>query len=292
MTSFAAMAVAALGLMAVLPAAAQKTPEGELILRSFANAPYPHRSRENGYTVNGKAFDAATHYSDSTVGIFIPAGLKPGEATDFVVHFHGHMNHVSQVFEEYNLRKEFVQSGMNAILLVPQGPKDATDSGDGHLELDAGGFEALLREVAAYLHGAGKLTTEKIGRVTLTAHSGGYNVTSAILQRGGLADNIRDVVLFDASYGNLEGFAEWAKRGHGRRLISLFTEHLASANVILMSMLQGRGVKYKVTLDGEWKDADLKARSVLFIHTLDLAHNDTVSKKDYFARFLAAGSTR
>ena len=289
MTHIAPLLFAAIALLAAIPAAAQTSPEGELILRSFSNAPYPHKSRENGFTVGGKTFDAATHYSDSTVGIFIPAGFKPGEATDFVVHFHGHMNHVAQVFEQFNLKKEFVQSGLNAILIVPQGPKDASDSGDGRLELDPGAFEALLREVTAYLHTSGKLTAEKIGRVTLTAHSGGYNVTSAILQRGGLAANIKDVVLFDATYGNLEGFADWAKLGHGRRLISLFTEHLASANVMLMSMLQERGVKFQVTLDGGWKDADLSARGVLFIHTLDLTHNETVSKKDYFARFLAAG---
>lgn len=289
MTHTATLLFLTVALLAAIPATAQISPEGELILRPFANAPYPHKSRENGFKINGTTYDAAGHYSDSTVGIFIPAGFKPGEATDFVVHFHGHLNHVSQVFEQFNLKKEFVQSGLNAILLVPQGPKDATDSGDGRLELDPGGFEALLREVAAYLHTSGKLPTEKIGRVTLTAHSGGYNVTSAILQHGGLADKIKDVVLFDATYGNLEGFADWAKLGHGRRLISIFTEHLASANVMLMSMLQTRGVKYKVTLDGEWKDSDLKARSVLFIHTLDLTHNDTVSKKDYFARFLGTG---
>jgi hypothetical protein len=282
------MAAVAACLLFAFPAHAQTTPEGELILRSFKNAPYPHKSRDNGFTISGKTFDAATHYSDNTVGIFIPAGFRPGETTDFVVHFHGHLNHVSQVFEQFNLRMEFVQSGLNAILVVPQGPKDATDSGDGHLELDAGGFEALLREVAAYLHSAGKIQSEKIGRVTLTAHSGGYNVASAVLQRGGLADNIKDVLLFDASYGNLDGFADWAKRGHGRRLISLFTDHLAPANVILMSMLQDRGVKFRVMLDEPLKDEVLTPRGVLFIHTLNLEHNETVAKRDYFARFLAS----
>ncbi|HEY3266220.1 MAG TPA: hypothetical protein VGM37_04790 [Armatimonadota bacterium] len=289
------IALAAACLAATAMAQTEKTvtsPDGTLILRPFQNAAYPHKSRENGYITQGKTYSAAEHYSDSTVGIFIPSGFRPGKSTDFVVHFHGHLNHVEQVFQQFNLGHEIVKSGVNAILLVPQGPKDVPDSGDGHLELDAGAFEALVREAAHYLKGAGRIASETIGHVAITAHSGGYEVVSAILHHGGLSDNITDVCLLDASYGGLESFADWAKGGHGRRLISIFTEHLASANVELMALMQERGVRFRVMLEPTARGAALKPRGALFVHTLDLAHNDVVAKNDTLADYLASSSLR
>lgn len=260
--------------------------EGQLLLRWFKNAPYPHPSRADGFKTGDKVFSAAEHYSDSTVGIFIPKGFKPRPATDFVVHFHGHNNHVSRVFQQFDLQKQFVKSGLNAVLVVPQGPKDATDSGCGRLDLDSGAFKALMEEITRFLYADGKLRSEKIGRIALTAHSGGYRVTSQILDHGGMEPNITDVLLFDASYGNLNGFADWCSRVKGRRLVSIFTDHLAGENVWLMSLLQKRKYSFNVMMEDDLKTMPLTGRAGFFIHTVELEHNDVVGKRDYFAKFL------
>ena len=262
------------------------TPEGQTLLRPFKNAPYPHASREKGFTYDGKLFDAPTHYNDSTVGIFIPAGFRPSDTVDYVVHFHGWSNHVSAVLDHYELRQQFVQSGLNAILLVPQGPKDATDSGGGKLERDKGAFEALIREVTQFLQAAGKIHTGRIGHIALTTHSGGYLVTSSILVQGGLRDHITDVLLFDSSYGGLEGFTDWVGEGHGRRLVSIFTQHLSQQNYMLITLLQKHHSPFEAIMESDLKEEMLLPRRSLFLHTLDLPHDEIMQKRDYFALFL------
>nr|WP_309684975.1 hypothetical protein [Armatimonas sp.] len=63
-----------------------RSPDGLTLLRPFASSPYPHPSRAQGHTYQGKLFDAITHYSDSTVGLVIPAGFRPSQSTDFIIH--------------------------------------------------------------------------------------------------------------------------------------------------------------------------------------------------------------
>jgi hypothetical protein len=259
----------------------------QVILRSFAHAPYPHPSRANGFK-NAKETFGPEHYQDSTIGIVIPKSFKADGAVNLVVHFHGHRNHVDNVLTRYQMLEELEKSGRNAILIVPQGPLDVPDSGFGKME-DAGGFEAMVREMVEFLHREKKIHSTDIGHITLTAHSGGYNAVSAIVANGGLNDHITDVLLFDASYGGLERYADWISAGKNRRLVSIFTAHLAPANFELLTLLKKAGTKYDLTMEKDLTDAFLKQREALFIHTEDLAHDDVMAKRDYFARFLATG---
>jgi hypothetical protein len=262
--------------------------DGQLLLRKFDAAPFPHRSRKDGFSTQSTTYPADPHYTDATIGIFIPAQFKPGPVTDFVVHFHGHINHVDNVVRQFDLPRQMRTSGVNAMLIIPQGPRDAADSGGGKVE-EPGGFERMIDQVAGFLKESGKIPTTRVGRITLSAHSGGYRAASFVLRVGGLRDHITDVLLFDASYGQLDGFADFCKLGGGRRLISLFTEHLADENVELMAMLQKRGVAFSVAMEADLKPAMLAGRAALFIHTTDLGHNDVVSKREYFSLLLWHG---
>jgi len=282
------------GIVLMSPAKANGTPEGEgwvasaegeTLLHPFRNAPFPYKSREKGYTYDGKLFDAPTHYSDSTVGIFIPAGYKPGAEVDYVVHFHGWSNHVAAVLDHYELRRQMAASGRNAILLVPQGPKDAQDSSGGRLEGEPGAFEALLREITQFLVEAKKIHTARIGRIVLSTHSGGYLVTGAVLRQSALRNSITDVLLFDSAYGELEAFTNWGAEKH-HRLVSIFTRHLAPENFMLTTFFQKRHTAFTSLLEPDLTPSLLEARAPLFIHTLDLAHDEVMQKHDYFALFL------
>ena len=260
------------------------SPEGQTLLRPFRGAPYPHSSRENGYTYDGKFFAAATHYSDSTVGIFIPAGYRPADTVDYVVHFHGWSNHVAAALDRYELRKQMAASSRNAILLVPQGPKDAADSGGGRLE-EEGAFARLIEEVTQFLVASGKIRSTRIGRIVLSTHSGGYLVTSRILAHGGLGDHISDVFLFDSSYGGLEVFADWAAvRGH--RLVSIFTDHLAPENFTLLTLLQKRHAAVTTILESDMSEKLLLPRKPMLVHAVDLPHDEIIQKRGYLALFL------
>ena len=257
-------------------------PHGDLALPTFASAPFPHVSRKDGY----KKF-SASHYQDPTVGVFVPRGFVAGSSVDFVVHFHGHNNHVAQVFSQFDLEHEMDDSGLNAVLLVPQGPRDAADSGDGKLQNDPGSLERLLTEAMAFLVKEGKVPAgATVGKIALTTHSGGYLVTGSILGRHEMASSITDVLLFDSTYGQLESFSDWAA-GPGHRLVSICTDHLGHNNAQLVALLQKRGIAVPVRLEEDLTVADVSKRGPLIVVTTTLAHNETVSKRHYFAQWLA-----
>lgn len=258
---------------------------GRTILRPFASAPFPHSSRANGHDYQGKHYSAAQAYSDSTVGIYVPSYFRPGAVVDLIFHFHGWNNDVPTVFSRYLLREQLETSGRNAILVVPQGPKDAPDSGDGKIELDDLGFTHLVNDVAAYLHTAGITDSAAIGKLVVSAHSGGYGAVGGLLTRGGMNASITDVLLFDALYAYFDAFANWVRTDPARHFVSLYTAYTAVDNATVMAMMQGPQPNL-VMLDGATMTlAQLQTRAPTFIVT-NVAHDDLLQK--WFGMFLRA----
>jgi hypothetical protein len=265
----------------------KRSADGDLALTPFKSAPFPHMSREHGYTYDKTFYPREGHYDDSTVGVFLPKNFRPSQSVNFVVHFHGWNNHVQQVFEQYDLARQMQLSGLNAVLLVPQGPRDANDSTDGKLQYDPGSLTNLLNEAIVFLQKEGRLPARaKLAHVALTAHSGGYLVTTSIVDRKELADKMTDVILFDSTYGGLPAFADYCAANPNHRLISICTEHLGHENARLIALLQKRHVQPRVLLEEDLTDADVAKRGPLIVLTTTLEHNDVISKRDYFAKWL------
>ncbi|MDR3687775.1 MAG: hypothetical protein P4L46_00230 [Fimbriimonas sp.] len=261
--------------------------DGDLALVPFQSAPFPHSSRDNGFQSGATFYARDPHYSDSTVGVFVPKNFKPTKSVNFVVHFHGWNNHVEQVFEQYDLARQMEMTGLNAVLLVPQGPRDAPDSTDGKLQYDKGSLTALLSEAIGFLVKEGRVPPKStLGHVALTAHSGGYLVTTYIVDRKELADKITDVILFDATYGGLPAFADYCAADKNHRLISICTEHLGHENARLIALLLKRHVQPRVLFEEDLTDEEVAKRGPLIVLTTTLEHNDVISKRDYFAKWL------
>src|SRR4051812_19731516 len=199
--------------------------KGELIVTTLTSAPFPHGKRNEGHKYKEETYSTAEHYSDSTVAIFIPKDFQESDALDFVVHFHGWRNHVAGVLDRYKLIEQLIESRRNAILVVPQGPKNAPDSFGGKLE-DEAGFSRFMTEVMRTLKqkSALKRKDAKIGQIILSGHSGGYQVISSILDRGGLSEHVKEVWLFDALYAQADKFLTWFEKGD-KRLLDIYTEH-------------------------------------------------------------------
>ena len=273
--------------------AAAATPAGSLVpgaggrtlIEPFVSAPYPHASRARGHIYQGRLYDAATHYSNSDVGIFIPDRwqLRSG-AVDFIVHFYGWNHDIASTFATYCLREQLVASRRNAILVVPEGPTNAPDSGDGKLELDPGGFARFIGDVAVRLQQLGISSSNRVGRIVLTAHSGGYGGAGGVLTVGGMNDQITDVILFDAAYGYFDAFAAWAK-GAGRHLLSLFTSDTSTGNAALMGKLQGPEANLYVRLADTMTLAQLQTRAPTFVLT-SVAHDELLQKCNWYELFL------
>lgn len=260
---------------------------GELIVTQFASAPFPHPQRAEGHQYKNQPYPAKEHYADNTVAIFIPQGFRETGEIDFVIHFHGWKNNVEGVLRQYKLIQQLIGSGRNAVLVVPQGPRNAPDSFGGKLE-DPNGFKRFMDEVVETLRQKSALKKKRfaVGQIVLSGHSGGYEVISSIVTCGGLTDPIREVWLFDALYAQTDKFLAWHDKQHGR-LLDIYTEHggTKAETEQLMAALKQRGTKFFAAKESEAKPADLQANKLVFLFT-DLPHDDVVAKHQTFREFL------
>jgi len=265
------------------------SPYGQFIVTNFVTAPFPHPSRANGHLYDGTNYDTATHYSDSTVALFIPRGFRATARVDFVVHFHGWRHTVLGTLPEYQLPEQFAASGRNAILIVPQGPYNAPDSAGGKLE-DSRGFQHFMAEALVVLQQNKVISPDATaGNIILSGHSGGYRVMAGILDRGGLTSHIREVWLFDALYANSDSFLTWAASGPNR-LLDIYTDHggtLENSQAMIATLRQhGQSSQTLLaTNETSLNPVDLTTHQYVFLHS-DLVHNDVVSRHKTFQEFL------
>jgi hypothetical protein len=264
-------------------------PLGRLIITNFASAPFPHPLRAQGHTYQDKFFSSAEHYRDSTVALFIPKDFRAHRKIDFVVHFHGWGNNVTNALRKYRLPEQFAAAGRNAILIVPQGPFDASDSFGGKLE-DADGFKRFIAEALETLRRNGIIDKGEPGRIILSGHSGGYEVISAVLARGGLTENIREVWLFDALYAKTERFALWFDH-HPGRFIDLYTEHggTKDESEALMTALTGNAAPYFSANETNATAGELRNHHLIFLFS-DLPHDEVMQTRQTFRQFLETSS--
>jgi hypothetical protein len=264
---------------------------GELIIKPYESAPFPHPKRADGHQYKDKFFSAKDHYSDSRVAVFVPKGFRETGSIDFVVHFHGWGNELTNVLHQYQLLEQFVESERNAVLVVPQGPKNASDSFGGKLE-DPDGFKRFVDEVVANFrkHSAMKNKEFTLGKIILSGHSGGYQVISSIVDHGGLTDHVKEVWLFDALYAQTEKFRAWAEKEHGR-LVNIYTEHggTRQETELMMEAYKTSGTPFFAAKESDIKPDDLGSNKLVFIFT-ELPHNDVVAKHKTFREFLVTSS--
>ncbi len=261
------------------------TAAGKIAIFPMENAPYPDTSRANGYQRQDEFYPPNIHYSDPSVAVFVPADFKSGDGVNLLFYFHGHGNNLRKSFAKFSLQEMVATSGKNVILVFPQGPRDARDSGCGKLEAE-GGFSRLVQEVLDTLLMEGIISNRQIGNIVITGHSGAYKVIGRILFHGGLTDKISEVYLLDASYGQLEVFADWVTKNPDVRFRSIFTDHLAPENTELMEALDKQGVVYQLVTNETASSSDFTQR-VLFVHATSLDHGQTVQ---WLELFLSTGS--
>lgn len=254
---------------------------GQTSFFQMQSAPYPHESRKDGFQAKDQLYPRDPHYVDSTVALFIPTGYTPGDTIDLLFYTHGHRNSVAAALEKFRIREQVVASHKNVILVFPEGPKDAPDSGLGKLE-DPDGLKNLAAEVLETLKNEGKIPHTNLGRVVLSGHSGAYKGIAMSLKQGGLDDHISEVYLLDASYALTEEYADWAVRREGARLASIYTDHLEKRNEEIMALIDAKSRTYYSNNDVGVTDDDLKNNSNIFVHTT-LTHDETVR---WLERFL------
>jgi hypothetical protein len=296
----------------------QDRPYGHLIELSLPEvAPYPDDSRTTGFLRrNGQTIPYPGHYDDPTVAVVVPPlvlGIRAGQPLDAIIHFHGHLNTAANAIETQDLGGQVARSGRPILLIVPQGPKNAQDSGIGKLE-KPGGFGEFLAGVEQALNATGPLAGRRmrLGNLAVSGHSGGYYPVSFVIQKssGAAPTKIREVWLMDAAYGRLpELAAGFTGIENGRRTVrSVFTQHLEDENMTLLSLL-GRADRPALIygdagdgnttptarIDGNisWirhpLDERLRRQPVVMIKT-ELDHSGLMYEREYFRRIIEAGN--
>ncbi len=230
----------------------QRLPAGEWARLYLRHSPFPHPSRDNGYTyqendadsTRKKFFPRHPHYDDSTAIVVIPQGYHlVNGSNDLVIHFHGWWNGVDSVMKAFGLVQQLVESRKSAILVLAQGPYRAPDSHGGKME-DKGGLRRFVEEILQTLKAEKKIDTDKIGRLILSAHSGGYRPAAFAVANGGLAGRVRELFLFDAFYAHYDKFIPWLEQNKQHRLRSIYTDHLAAEHQDFIKMLRTKKLKY------------------------------------------------
>jgi len=262
------------------------SPQGTLVVTQFVSAPFPHSSRAEGRKYKDEFYPADKHYSDRTVALFIPKNFRETGKVDFVVHFHGWRNTVAGTLQQYKLIEQLVASGKNAVLIVPEGPRNAPDSAGGKLE-EVDGFKRFMDEAIAALKHRGSLKKDVVlGDIVLSGHSGGYLVMSTIIDHGGLTSHVKEVWLFDALYAQGDKFLAWSRQP-GSRLLNLYTDAggTKARTEEIMATLKERGTNILATTDTTVTPSELRTNQFIFLHT-DLGHNDVLEKRNAFGEFL------
>ncbi len=258
---------------------------GEMIVPKFTSAPFPHPDRANGRIYNGTTYPASIHYSDSSVAIFIPKGFEPKKKIDLVIYFHGWYNNIDSACAQYALIEQFCEAKKNAVFVFPEGPKNSPDSFGGRVE-ETDGLKNLVADVLRYLKTSKKISSGTVGNIVLAGHSGAFRVISFALMRGGLTQNVSDVILFDALYGDTEKFTHWIENSNGR-FVNIFTDDGGTKNESenLMADLTGWGIPFLTKEEKDLTIDDLKKNRLIFIHSA-LTHNEVIAVKRQFRDYL------
>ena len=270
------------------PVVTNQNKGGKVFRIQSAHTSFPDTARANGHIYDSVLYDASTHYSDNSVMMIVPPGFTAGENVDLIFWFHGWRNNIDTANQYYEIGKQFLASGRNAVLVFAETAKNSPDSYGGKLEGE-GEFSFLVGDVLS------ELKKQKIipslareGNITLAGHSGAYRVIAYILQNG--KTKVHEVFLFDALYAEVPKFMHWIQDDPKNRFVHWYTNKGGGTDEVTKEMigeLQKANIVFKETEESTISPESIKNYRVLFVHSLR-EHNDIINKPDDFELLLKA----
>jgi hypothetical protein len=227
--------------------------------------------------------DASGAWIDPSVRIFVPDGHRDRGAEDVVLHFHGHNTTLAGTLASQHYQEQLWASGVNALLVVPQGPVSAASGNFGKL-MNPANTAALLEEVLVVLFRDGKIRAPVLDELVLTSHSGGYLAVAANAASAALPT--RQIDLFDSLYGAIPTYQAFAV-AHGK-LRSNYTSAggTLANNQALAATLDGLGV---VVSETATFPALRDAESVIYF--ADTTHDRSTRLENTYAEQLRFGAS-
>ena len=257
-------------------------PQAVTSLVPMDNAPFPVRSASadgDHVRINFRSRVSWEKgaFSDPRVLLHIPKGFDPNKPAVMVVFYHGHGATLTRdVLNRQQVAEQISESGANAVLVAPQLAYDARSSNPGKL-WESGAFARMVREASnqlTKLYGDPRAAKAFANMpVVIVAYSGGYLSAATSIERGGLKGRVRGIVLLDALYGELGGFASWINQNRSGFFVSSWTQSTRGRNAELERMLADRDV----TVGRALKTPDLNGKVVFLPGEDGVRHRDFVN---------------
>jgi len=246
---------------------------------------FPDTGRAKGHMYDKVLYTQAEHYNDSTVLIIAPKNLDAKKKVDLVFWFHGWRNNVDSAAVHHQLVRQFLASGLNAVLVLAETTKDAPDSYGGKLE-NTGVFKALVGDVLNGLRSKNMIGGNwEAGHILLAGHSGAYRVMARIIQNGQI--KVDETILFDALYAETEKFMAWIKADDKHRFIDIYTDHGGTDGETrdMMKLLDTAKIAYISAEESAVTPQVLQNNRLAFIHSPH-EHDKIIAEPDNFLFFL------
>jgi hypothetical protein len=257
-------------------------PKAVTSLVPMDNAPFPMRSASDDgdhvrINFRSRVSWQKGAFNDPRVLLHIPKGFDPSKPAVMVVFYHGHGATLTRdVLDRQEVPDQISEAGANAVLVAPQLAYDARSSNPGKL-FEPGAFARMVREAGdqlTKLYGdprAGKTFANM--PIIIVAYSGGYLSAATSIERGGLKGRVRGIVLLDALYGELGGFASWVNQNRSGFFVSSWTQSTRRRNAELERMLADRDV----TVGRALKMPNLNGKVVFLPGEDGIRHRDFVN---------------
>jgi hypothetical protein len=264
------------------------TPYGTEYIVRLPSAPFPHADRAEGHRNEEGYFPFNPHYNNSSVAIFVPEGFSRSGPTDLVFFFHGWYSTAEKAARAFSLYRQFAESGVNAVLVIPETVRNAPDSFGGKLE-DSGGFRRLVDDLLSVLVSGSVIDSAEPGNFVLAGHSGGYRIITQILARGGYETRIKEVYIFDGLFAGLNRIQDWVIKTNGRfASVYLKSGETAENTGKLITDLRRNGLSVTVAPDDPSRDFVTLSSQAVFLYS-GTNHYEVVYGADEFRRLLASG---
>ena len=241
---------------------------------------FPDSARENGHFYDSVLYTAKDHYRDSSVLLFVPPGVRGQSKVDLVFWFHGWNNNIDTANQFYEIERQFVASGRNAVLVLAETARNAPDSYGGKLERQ-GDFNKLVEDVLHQLK-VEKLIEKKAtaGSITLGGHSGAFRAIAYILANGEMP--VDNVFLFDALYSQVDKFLSWIQQSEQHRFVNWYTNHGGGTDEVSIQMMRQLDQihrPYKLVEEQNISSDDIRNNRLLFVHS-PREHNVIINRPD------------
>lgn len=241
--------------------------EGEqTVLRTFRHSPFPlidsqaktffdvHEEYRRGRnSPRGGLLWEATTYSDNRVLLAMPTDFNGRRHPTLIVYLHGNQAILDRdVWERQQVPAQITSADINAFLVAPQFAVDALDSSPGNFA-EKNYFTKFVKETAtqasAWQNDEHLEYQLKHAPIIIVAYSGGYFAAAHILEKGGVSNRVKGVILLDALYGQEAVFAKWLRFNHRKSFfLSAYTEPARASNELLQNMLRDKRIKFEMDM--------------------------------------------